>query len=355
MKILIGNILLVFCSIITSCNGQPKEEKKSAEVEKVLGVSKITMPQNGFSNGHVDKDGTIWFSSNGGGIFHYDGKTFKNYTIENGLSSNQVFSIVSDENDHLWFGTQNGVVKYDRKQFEHIPLPYQDTTKGWVAKVYPVINPNAAHALATDDNHHLWIGTAGGGAYQYDGQNFKSYLIEIGRKQEDSLYHNWVPFIRKDSKGNMWFASMTYGGVSKFDGSTFTQYLPEDGLSDAMVRTIFEDSKGIIWFGFNGNRNSGLTRFDGKSFETYFIEDGLCNKRIRAMYEDRQGNLWIGTDRGNLCVFDGEIFSTFNFGEQHISNVLFILGDLEDNIWFGGKDGIWKYDGQILTEIVTNK
>lgn len=312
------------------------------------------LPENGFSNGLVDKDGTLWFSSNGGGIYHYDGKSYKNYTEKDGLSSNQVFSMVSDFKNNLWFGTQNGLTKYDRKQFEHIPLPFQDTTSVWLDKVYPTLNPNAVHSLATDNNYNLWIGTAGGGAYKYDGENFKSYLTEIGRKQEDGLYHNWIPFIRKDNQGNMWFASMTYGGVNRFDGIEFTRFLKKDGLSDNQVRTIYCDKSGNIWMGFNGNRNSGLTVYDGKTFKTYSVEDGLCNQRIRAIFEDKNGDLWLGAGLGNLCVYDGQKFTEFNHRGQTFSDILFIIGDLREAIWFGGKNGIWKFDGQTLFEITTN-
>jgi len=347
--------LLILFSIFISCNGQVKNKKISLDVEKISEVNKIPVPINGFSNGYVDKDGTLWFSSNGGGVYHYDGKTFKNYTEKNGLNSNQVFSIVSDHKNNLWFGTQNGLTKYNRKQFEHISLPYQDTTSGWIGKVYPVLNPNAVHSLATDNDNNLWIGTAGGGAYRFDENEFKSYLTEIGRKQEDSLYHNWIPFIRKDNNGNIWFASMTHGGVNRFDGKKFTQFLPKDGLSDTQVRTIFCDKSGKIWIGFNGNRNSGLTVYEGNTFKTYSLEDGLCNQRVRSIYEDKNGNLWLGTNLGNLCVFDGQKFSEFNYNEQAFSDVSFILGDLEENIWFGGRNGIWKFDGKTLIEITTNK
>ncbi len=57
----------------------------------------------------------------------------------------------------------------------------------------------------------------------------------------------------------MWFASMTHGGVNRFDGEEFKQYSIKDGLSDSQVRTIYCDKSGKIWIGFNGNRNSGLT------------------------------------------------------------------------------------------------
>ncbi|NCQ53823.1 MAG: hypothetical protein GW803_07210, partial [Caldiserica bacterium] len=105
------------------------------------------------------------------GVFFFDGKTFTSYTKKDGRNSNQVFSIIEDNKNNLWFGTQNGLVKYNGKQFEHIPLPYQDTTSIWLDKVYPIINPNAAHSLAVDQNDNIWIGTAGGGAYKYDGKN----------------------------------------------------------------------------------------------------------------------------------------------------------------------------------------
>jgi len=347
--------LLILSSTIISCNGQIKSNSKSVGIEKTQTKSKIPVPKNGFSNGIVDKDGSLWFSSNGGGIYHYNGKSFKNYTEKDGLSSNQVFSIASDQSDNLWFGTQKGLTKYDRKQFEYIKLPFQDTTGIWLDKVYPVINPNAVYSLATDNRDKLWIGTTGGGAYKYDGKNFKSYLTAVGSKQEDSLYHNWVSYIKKDRKGNMWFASMTNGGVNQLESDKFIHYSVKDGLSDNMVRVIYQDRKGTYWFGFNGNRNSGLTKFDGMSFKTYSIEDGLCYQQVRAIYNDKNGNLWIGSDHGNLCVFDGEKFTEFNYNGRTFSSVFFIFNDLKDNIWFGGQNGIWKYDGQTLTEITTNK
>jgi len=352
MKFIFRNItLLILSSIFISCNGQVKNEKQSSTIQKVSELNKITVPEYGFSSGLLDSKGNLWFTSNGGGVFFFDGKVFTNYTKKNGLNSNQVFSIIEDNENNLWYGTQNGLTKYNGKRFEHIPLPYRDTLSGWAAKMNPVLSPNAVHSLATDKKDNLWIGTAGGGAYKYDRKNFKSYLTEIGRKQEDSLYHNWIPFIRKDNKGNIWFASMTHGGVSRFDGDKFTNFSIKDGLSNDMVRTIFSDKSGNLWFGFNGNRNSGLTVYNGKSFKTYSVEDGLCNKRVRAIYEDKNGNLWLGAHLGNLCVFDGQNFSEFSSNGQTYSDILFILGDSEDNVWFGGINGIWKFDGELVMKM----
>ena len=342
---------MIFMITIISCKEQVSKNKKSYDIEEICKLHKIPIPTNGFNNGIVDKDGTLWFSSNGGGVYHFNGKSFKNYTIKDGLSSNQVFSIALDQDDNLWFGTQNGLTKYNRGKFEQIVLPFQDTSSLWLDKVYPIINPNAVYAITADVNNNLWIGTTGGGAYKYDGRTFKSYLTQIGRKQEDSLYHNWVSYLEKDDNKNIWFASMTGGGISQFDGKSFKHFLEKDGLSDNWVRCIYSDRSGKIWLGFNGNRRSGLTVYDGNSFKTFTVEDGLCHQQIRAIYEERDGNYWIGSDNGNLCIFDGQEFSNFVYDEQTFSSVHFIFNDFEDNIWFGGRNGIWKYNGQALIEI----
>jgi ligand-binding sensor domain-containing protein len=334
-------------SIISSCNGQKHSSKKSKRGTKI----NVIKPENGFNCGLLAGDGNLWFGSNGGGVYRYNGSSFENYTEDVGLCNNQVYSIIEDKDSNIWFGTQNGLCRYDGKTFTHIPIPFGDTTGVFLDKVYPIISPNAVHSLAQDKKGNIWIGTAGGGAYCYRNNKFNSYLSAIGKKQEDSLYHNWIPSITEDTNGILWFASMTHGGVSRYDGEKFTQFMPEDGLSDDMVRTIYNDKSGKIWFGFNGNRKSGLTYYDGNSFYTYSEKDGLCNKFIRAIYEDKKGNLWLGGE-GGLCVFDGENFNEFISKDgQRFDRILFIIEDALSNIWFGGKNGLWQFDGESVTDM----
>ncbi|MGG8496593.1 ligand-binding sensor domain-containing protein [Tenacibaculum sp. TC6] len=353
MKSTLSHItLIIVLSIFISCNGQGNHNNKSQPTATSIKPAKIPVPKNGFNSGMIDSKGTFWFGSNGSGVFHYNGKTYTNYTRKDGLSSNQVFSIVEDSNNNVWFGTQNGLTKYNRKQFKHLPLPFQDTSGVWLAKMYPVINPNAVHSLATDANDNLWIGTAGGGAYSYDGTNFKSFLTEIGKKQEDGLHHNWTPYITRDTQGAMWFTSMTHGGISRFNGKEFKQFLIEDGLSDNMVRTLYCDASGNLWIGFNGNRNSGLTVYNGTTFKTFSVEDGICSKRIHAIFEDNNGNIWLGSPLGNLCIYDGTTFNEFKSKDgRTFSGILFIFEDANHTIWFGGRYGIWNFDGENIQEI----
>ncbi len=345
-------LLIVF---IASCNGLQKETSSGATANTGFSKQLLQFPKYGFNSGFLDSKGTLWFSSNGGGIYKYDGASFTNYTTKDGLHSNQVYEFAEDTKGALWMGTQNGLSRYYQKTFTQVPIPFKDTTGLFLDKVYPILSPNAVHALSSDTKGNFWIGTAGGGAYYFDGKKFTSYLSEIGHLQEDSNYHNWIPKITEDAAGNTWFASMTHGGASKFDGTKFTHFLIKDGLSDDMVRTIFTDASGKIWFGFNGNRKSGLTSYDGTTFTSFSKEDGLCNAGIRTIYEDGRGRLWLGGDRGNLCVYDGETFQEFKTaGGSTIAAILFIIEDAEKNIWFGGKYGIWRLEDEQLTNMTQN-
>ncbi|NQX92699.1 MAG: hypothetical protein HRT74_11355 [Flavobacteriales bacterium] len=345
--------LLILTTLATSCAEMDQPSTDSNQVNEPKKEILIPLMKHGFNSAMLDQDGSLWFSSNGEGVVHYSSDGIQHFTESNGLNSDQVFALASDQNNVIWIGTDEGLAKYDGESFEHITLPFQDTSSQWLDKVSNSINPNGIRTLAVDNDNMLWIGTGGGGAYSYNGKTFQPFLREIGAKQEDSLYHNWVPFIEKDQEGHLWFASMTKGGLSKFNGTTFSQYLVEDGLSDNQVRTIHSDDSGNIWIGFNGNRNSGLTVINGDNVQTYSLDDGLCNQRIRSIYKDRKGNLWIGAHHGNLCIFDGHEFTEFKYNNMSFSDISFILSDYNDNIWFGGQNGIWMYDGTDVIKMTT--
>ncbi len=103
----------------------------------------------------------------------------------------------------------------------------------------------------------FWIGTSGGGAYKYDGETFESILADKGRKYKDSLHHNVIQNIIEDASGNIWFASMSQGGITRFEGEFFQDFKVGNGLSDNMVRYLYQDKEGNIWIGTNGNGNGG--------------------------------------------------------------------------------------------------
>lgn len=61
-----------------------------------------------------DRDGCLWFGTNGGGVSLYDGQVFQTLTAADGLGGNVVQGVLEDRNGDLWFGTNNGVTRYHK-------------------------------------------------------------------------------------------------------------------------------------------------------------------------------------------------------------------------------------------------
>ncbi|MDB4533878.1 SpoIIE family protein phosphatase [Vicingaceae bacterium] len=148
------------------------------------------------------------------------------------------------------------------------------------------------------------------------------------------LKHGQIWDMLQDSKGNIWYA--TGGGVSKYDGKSFTHFTEAEGLSNNIVRSILEDKSGNLWFGTYG----GVSKYDGKSFTHFTEAEGLSNNLVCSIIEDKSGNLWFGT-YGGVSKYDGKSFTHFTEAEGLSNNFVFsMLEDNLGNIWFGTRFGI---------------
>ena len=165
----------------------------------------------------------------------------------------------------------------------------------------------------------------------------------------DGLIHNNVGRACVDRHGNLWFCSWT-GGVSRYDGKSFTNYTTAQGLASNSVTSVYEDKGGNIWFGTDGG---GVSRYDGKSFKTYTTAQGLADNLVSGITEDKNGNIWFGTGKGlSQLDQDGKSFhnDTTVPGFKR-DNVSCVLRDTSGNIWFGtwGDGGVTCYDGKLYT------
>ncbi len=276
-----------------------------------------------------DRSGNLWFGTNGGGVSRYDGATFEHFTVKEGLSNNRVRAILEDRSGNLWFGTSGGgVSRYDGATFVHFT-------------VKEGLSHNRVWSIYEDRNGNLWFGTVGGGVSRYDGATFEHFTVKEG------LSNNTVLSILEDSSGNLWFGT-DEGGVSRYDGTTFEHYTEKEGLSNNIVWSILEDRSGNLWFGTNGG---GLSRYDGAIFEHYTENEGLSNNYVVSIYEDRSGSLWFGTIYGGVNRYDGATFKHFTENEGLSNNVVpSIYEDRSGNLWFGTYGGgLSRYDGATFT------
>ena len=214
-----------------------------------------------------------------------------------------------------------------------VPNPYSFGVFGRIHGLGHVI----VSCLLQDKAGNLWICTAGG-VSKYDGRSFTFY------SEEEGLCNNDVRSILQDRSGNIWFGTLG-GGVSKYDGCTFTNFSEKDGLSNNNVVSIVEDDSGNIWFG----TWNGVTKYDGQFFTVYTEKEGLVNNFVHIVLEDKSGNIWVGTNSG-LSKFNGAMFSNFT-EKQGLKNndVYCILEDNQGNLWFGTQGGgVFKLNSKIF-------
>lgn len=228
---------------------------------------------------------------------------FEHISIEEGLSQSTVSCILQDKKGFIWFGTEDGLNKYDGYSFAVYKNDKSDETS---------LSDSYILSIYEDESGILWIGTYSGGLNKFDRRKEQFVHYKHDPDISNTLSNNMILCIHEDSTGTLWIG--TYDGLNKFDRKKekFTRYKhdPHDpsSLSHDRINSIYEDKNGTLWVGTEGG---GLNRFDPEREE--FIHwvhqagnpDSLSNDFVHSIYEDSTGALWIGTDNG-LNRFDRE-------------------------------------------------
>jgi ligand-binding sensor domain-containing protein len=351
---------------ISACNGQTKTAKDT--IAKQITKLVKTQGSNPADNVHCglqDKAGNMWFGTTGEGVYKYDGKTFTQFTIKEGLNSNTVWSILEDKEGNIWIGTKAGPCRYDGKTISIIPIidaNFNNFLFNNTSENNSNINKDV-WSMMQDRTGKIWFGTSEG-VYCYDRKLFTHFLQNDAIINKQNLHLKMVDCIIEDKNGMIWFASgMPPGmeGVCKYDGKTIESFKPN---GDGWIRYIVDDKKDKLWFGgrsrgnfyydarLNGEVGQGKTftnftekvgignsilsdkagniwftgeeannsydskdgiwRYDGKTFTNFSIKDGMGKYFVYCMIEDRNGNIWIGTRNTGLYRYNGKTFTNFS-------------------------------------------
>jgi ligand-binding sensor domain-containing protein/signal transduction histidine kinase len=163
---------------------------------------------------------------------------------------------------------------------------------------------------------------------------------------DDGLPDNRVQAITQTPDGYIWVG--THNGLARFDGTHFTLCGPSDelGTTNRCVSSLFVDSKGALWIGFDGG---GLTRsFDGV-MSHYDSRTGLAGDSVTAMCERLDGSLWIGSTSGLSC-FDHGRFVNFTTKNGLLSDdVRAVLEDSNTNLWITTDKGLNSISNATIT------
>lgn len=342
---------LTILVLATACNGPVKKDlPKEKAIPKL--IKTIGNPQYGNVQCSLqDKDGNLWFGTTENGLYKYDGKTFQQFLVADGLNSNSINHILEDKNGKIWIGTNNGLCCYDGKAFTEITIPLPKDLPPNKNELYKT--PIVFHIIQ-DKSGKLWFATIDG-VYVYDGTSFKHFVINAGAGGFLSTNHN-IERMLEDKDGNIWFGGRTNEGVYRYDGKSITNFkLQAITLQFESVNRVashnwawpqLQDKNGDIWFSNWG----GAYRYDGKTFTTITKTDGLpgYNGIVKKIIADKNGNLWLGGDMG-ISRFDGKSFTNFKEGLIN-PDIWTILEDKKGNLWVGTREtGLYLFDGKTFT------
>ncbi len=119
------------------------------KVEQGLGNVDVAYNPNYIVALLVDEDGSVWCGTWGGGLAHFDGKTWRNYTMADGLPGDHVFMLSRGRDGKLWIGTSRGLARRDGEKFVTFT-----TADGLFA--------DNVFSMATDEQGRVWVGSFGG-------------------------------------------------------------------------------------------------------------------------------------------------------------------------------------------------
>lgn len=310
---------------------------------------------NGLSQSTVtaiiqDEDGFMWFGTHEG-LNRYDGKSLKVYRNDpknpRSLKHNFIHTIFKDRNGDLWIGTdQGGLLFFDQESETFSPYTY--------LSIDGSNYNNRINCIAEDAEGNFWVGTFGDGLKYFNTttKTFTGYVTDS--HDPNSISNNYISDIVFDKSGNLWIATY-YGGLNLFDLKTkkFTRYkhLADDpssiGRSD--VSDLLEDSKGNLWVATEGG---GLNLLD-KEKGTFkrFLNDpkdpySLAHNDVLSLAEDKNGNIWIGTRNGGISIMSGTPgrFMTLTNDENkdyslNNNSVYSLYCDSHGNMWVGTYSG----------------
>jgi signal transduction histidine kinase/ligand-binding sensor domain-containing protein/DNA-binding response OmpR family regulator len=305
---------------------------------------------------------------------------FKHLGERQGLSNNNVWSIIQDSEGFMWFGTLDGLNKYDGYSFEVFKPDPEDQEN--------TLHHNIISDIHEDHKGRLWVTTFGGGFHQVDKQTCKVTRFEI--RSNHTAFWNTLGSIFEDESGFLWISAV--GGMARFDPDTHQFVLYPRPARNGMSLTSIEDDKGrfwvghergifildrengaynpilldttmiqqpgvwslfldsddILWAGTNGEglfyldtRQEALrfTRFEGKVNKTFYWS-------FNGIYEDSQGYLWVSTEEG-LQRINKRTKEVFSFpynptkpGSLSHERVKTVYQDPTGTLWVGTENGV---------------
>jgi diguanylate cyclase (GGDEF)-like protein len=308
------------------------------------------------------------------------------YSLEDGLSQQDVMSIAQDADGFMWFGTEDGLNRFDGYEFRQLRHDRGNPASlpnGWIAALVPgedglwigtdgagvvfrnaltgrLESPPALHdaadlrrirALARDSLGRIWIGSLDGGLAIFDPRTAELQRLRHSPTQPNSLSDDTVFAILPLRSGEKLIG--TANGLDRLPAGNFdiTRVVLPAELSGSgqplRVRALTESPDGMVWVG----TDAGLGRYDPRHdrWRVFRAQEGssgaLPDNRVQALLLDSQGRLWVGLIHG-IAWFNSatESFSSYINDPADPRSlpddyVMSLFEDRGGSLWIGTKSG----------------
>jgi signal transduction histidine kinase/ligand-binding sensor domain-containing protein len=267
--------------------------------------------------------------------YHY--MQFDHIGTEQGLSHSNVMCIMQDSRGFMWFGTWDGLDRYDGYAIKAYKNDALDKTS---------ICQNSISSIVESKDGGLWIGTGGGGISKYDRNRDRFTNFSHDSSNPNSICSNIVWNLLEDEQGEVWVA--TEEGLDRFDPRTghFEHFMHDPAnkysLSGNRTLFVFEDSQRRIWV----CTDNGLNLFDRKNkrFDSYRNDkkdiNSIGGNIVNTIFEDSHHRFWIGFDGAGMDLFDPETgkFSHYRHNRSNPNSladdvIADINEDADNNLW----------------------
>lgn len=320
-------VVLLLCLPLQLLEAQTKGQANFRYLNKKDGLSQVSV----FAIAQ-DSTGFLWFGTRDG-LNKYDGNRFRAYRKGKegeGLVGNDVRTLYTDpQTGELWVGTLSGLSHYDASQDSFVNFQS--------GKADNTLWDNAVQTIYRDRWGRLWVGTLTGlNRYNPDSMDFtRISFTDSGERFE-------LTFIVEDNEGQL-FAG-TDKGLFYLKGQNDSSWKPVDGFEDQHFTCGEFDDQGYLWLGTS--RNGVIKWHQGRDTKTESKNSSdelgaLSNDRVRTLTLNSKGDLWVGTFDGlNLLPAGKKTFihySDINQGEGPLlhNSVRSLLVDRSDKLWVG--------------------
>lgn len=275
-------------------------------------------------------------------VIHVSAQTtnlkFDHIGPEEGLSQSTVNAIVQDALGFMWFGTQDGLNRYDGYTIKVFKHDVSDTNS---------VSDNRITCLLSDREGGLWIGTMFGGLNRYAISQDKFYKYHYDQDDKSTLNSSTITAIFEDSKNNIWVGTKQGLNLYDRDNDLFIRvsFENDDFPNSVTINSIIEDKSKNLWIG----TSKGLYKTDLQ--KTNFLTDiwKILNNEVNVLFIDKSGCLWAATLDKVLFKFN-DATNSFVFYNNTPNTIQTMYEDSNNNLWLGST-----YSEVSVLNIQTNK